>query len=124
MPLGLLFAALGFLLVALGWPMATRRVPPNRWYGLRVPATFADEHVWYEANAVAGRDIVALGAVVALVGLILPRLARLPDAVYTGACAAILGVGSFVLAVRSWRLANRLLRERRADAGAAQRPRR
>lgn len=43
MPPTLVFPALGLLLAALGWPMATRRVPPNRWYGLRVPATFADE---------------------------------------------------------------------------------
>jgi uncharacterized membrane protein len=123
MSMHLLFPALGLLLVVLGWPMATRRVPPNRWYGLRVPATLADEHVWYEANAVAGRDIVTLGAVVALVALVLPRLTRLPDVAYTGACAGILGVGSFVLAVRSWRLANRLLRARRGDAMAARRPR-
>jgi hypothetical protein len=31
----LLFPALGVLLVALGWPIATRRVRPNHWYGLR-----------------------------------------------------------------------------------------
>jgi hypothetical protein len=49
-----LFPVLGFLLVALGWPLATRRVRPNRWYGLRVPATFADTGVWYDANAIAG----------------------------------------------------------------------
>jgi hypothetical protein len=52
----LLFPVLGLLLVVLGWPMAARRVRPNRWYGLRVPATFADEQVWYDANAVAGRE--------------------------------------------------------------------
>jgi hypothetical protein len=112
----LLFPALGLLLVALGWPMAARRVRPNRWYGLRLPATFADEHVWYEANAVTGRDMVALGALVALVGVVLPRLGGLPDAAYAGICAGLLGVGSLVLTVRGWRLANRLLRARRADA--------
>jgi uncharacterized membrane protein len=111
-----LFPALGLLLIALGWPMASRRVRPNRWYGLRLPATFADEHVWYEANAVAGRDVMALGALVVLVGLVLPRVAELPEGVYAGVCAAILGLGSLVLTVRGWRLANRLLRARRADA--------
>ncbi len=38
-----MFPLVGLLLIGLGWPMAARRVPPNRWYGLRVPATFADE---------------------------------------------------------------------------------
>ena len=59
-----MFPVVGLLLIALGWPMAARRVPPNRWYGLRVPATFADEQVWYVANAVAGRDMMALGALI------------------------------------------------------------
>jgi hypothetical protein len=39
MPPELVFPALGLLLIALGRPMAARRVRPNRWYGPRVPAT-------------------------------------------------------------------------------------
>jgi uncharacterized membrane protein len=115
----LLFPGLGLLLVALGWPMAARRVPPNRWYGLRVSATFADERVWYDANAVAGRDMMVLGAVIVVVALALPRLVGLPGDTYAGVCAGILGVGSVILAVRAWRVANRLLRERRGGTGPA-----
>jgi hypothetical protein len=81
-----------------------------------VPATFADEHVWYEANAVAGRDMMALGAVLVVVASALPRLAGLPGGTYAGVCVGILGMGSLVLTVRGWRLANRLLRERRGGA--------
>jgi uncharacterized membrane protein len=99
--------------------MAARRVRPNRWYGLRVPATFADEQVWYDANAVAGRDMMVLGAVMVVVALALTRVPGLSLSAYAGVCAGILGVGSLVLAVRGWRLANRLLRERRRGAGAA-----
>ena len=112
MPPDLVFPALGLLLIVLGWPMAARRVRPNRWYGLRVPATFADERVWYDANAVAGRDMMLLGAVILALALGLPRVARLPRDAYAGVCAAVLGVGSLLLALRGWRLANRLLRER------------
>ena len=35
--MAILFAVLGCLLVGIGWPLARRRVGPNRWYGLRVP---------------------------------------------------------------------------------------
>jgi uncharacterized membrane protein len=112
-----LFPALGLLLVGLAWPLAFKRVPPNRWYGLRVPATFADEGVWYEANARAGRDMMALGAMVVLVGLFLPLVVPLRQEAYAGICAAILGVGSLILATRGWRAANRMLRELR-DNGA------
>jgi SdpI/YhfL family protein len=119
MPPTLLFPALGLLLAALGWPMATRLVRPNRWYGLRVPATFADERVWYEANAVAGRDMIILGAVLGVVGLVLPHVGNVSPSTYSGICAGLLGVGSVLLSVRGWRLANRLLRQRRPGPGAA-----
>jgi uncharacterized membrane protein len=74
----LLFPVLGLLLLALGWQMAARRVHPNRWYGLRVPATFADEKVWYDANAVAGRDMMILGSAIVVVALALPHLPVFP----------------------------------------------
>ena len=83
----LMFPLLALLLIALGWPLAARRVRPNRWYGLRVPATFPDETVRRETDA--------------------------------GVCAGILGLGSLLLAVRGWRLANRLLRQRRPGGSAA-----
>jgi uncharacterized membrane protein len=117
--LAILFAALGCLLVVIGWPLARRRVGPNRWYGLRVPATFADEAVWYEANAVAGRDLIALGALVIVLALTLPTFAGLRGRTFALTCASVAAAGSLIMSVRAWRLANRLLRQRRTDEGAA-----
>jgi SdpI/YhfL family protein len=115
-----LFPLIAILLIALGWPLAARRVRPNRWYGLRVPATFADETVWYDANAQTGRDMVGLGALVLAVALCLPYLVELRQETYAGICAGILGLGSVILPLRGWTVANRLLRQRRTDsAGAA-----
>jgi membrane protein implicated in regulation of membrane protease activity len=113
-----LFPLLGVILLLVAWPLARRRVRPNRWYGLRVPATFADEWVWYEANAIAGRDMMLLGAVLLVLALALPTLGVRGTA-YATACSLVLGLGSLMLAVRGWRLANRLLRERRGGSGAA-----
>ena len=107
------FPLLGILFVALAWPLAARKVPPNRWYGLRVPATFADETVWYDANAVAGRDMVVLGSVGTVIALVLPYLVHLRSEIYAAILAAVFGLGSLGLAIRGWRLANRLLRNRR-----------
>ena len=104
-----LFPGVGLLLFGLGWPLARRRIRPNRWYGLRLPATFADDRVWYEANAVAGRDMMAVGAAVGLTGLLLPAAGLHPTLVAVG-CAAILTVGSLASTLRAWRLANRLYR--------------
>ena len=115
----LVFPLLGLLLIGLAYPLARRQVRPNRWYGLRVPATFADEKVWYEANAVAGRDMMRLGIVVTATALLLQYLVNLRLEAYAGICAGILGIGSLILTVRGWRLANRLLREYRRSAGGA-----
>jgi uncharacterized membrane protein len=108
-----LFPAVALLLIGLGWPLARRRIKPNRWYGLRVTATFADERVWYAANAVAGRDMMLVGAAVGAAALLLPMLG-LRDNFVAVACAAILTVGSLAATLRGWRLANRLYRERSA----------
>ena len=114
----LVFPVLGIIFVALAVPLAARRVPPNRWYGLRVPATFADKTVWYDANAATGRDMVRFGAVATLIALVLPQVARVRTEIYVLICAVVFGLGSLILAVRGWRLANRLLRQRRGGEGA------
>ena len=108
------FAGIGLLSIVIGLPLARRRVPPNRWYGVRLPATLADAYVWYAANATCGRDLVVLGAVVAAVALILPQLVTLSATQYAALCSGLFAVGSSAVVVRGWRLANRLLRERRA----------
>ena len=63
-----MFIALGLLFVILGLPMALRRVPRNRFYGFRTPATLADDRVWYPANARSGVDLVVLGGLLVLTG--------------------------------------------------------
>ena len=105
------------LLAAIGWPLARRRVGPNRWYGLRVPATFADPHVWFEANAVAGRDMVALGLLLVVLAAALPTVAGVRGPAFAVTAAAVTVVGSLFMAVRGWRLANRLARRRRTETG-------
>jgi uncharacterized membrane protein len=61
--------ASGLILVAAGVPLMRRRVPPNRWYGVRLRATLADERVWYAVNERSGRDLIVVGVTVALVAL-------------------------------------------------------
>lgn len=110
--------AVSALLIVLGIPMMLRRVPPNRYYGLRVPATFADQWVWYEANAAAGRDITLLGVLLTAIASVLPVL---PFPFEFGALlwAAVAVIGSMVMGATSWRRANRLLAERRKQQGGA-----
>lgn len=104
------FPLLGLLNLVVGWPLARRRVPPNRWYGVRIPATLTDPAVWYEANAVCGEGFVRLGIVLLTVSLALLFLPALPELGYVLICSLLLVVGSLRVVLRSVRLAGRLRR--------------
>ncbi len=98
--------AIGPVLILLSVPLIFRRVPRNRFYGLRIPATCGNESVWYEANALHGRHLFLLGAFMVLLEFILPASIRTLTLRTTG----IIGLG--VIVVADWRTANRLRRER------------
>ena len=62
----------GVALILAGIPLALRRVPPNRTYGVRFLSTLADEAVWYDINARGGRHLIVIGA--AYVALLIATL--------------------------------------------------
>jgi uncharacterized membrane protein len=99
--------AVGMVLVLLSIPLVMRRVPPNHFYGFRVPAVFRDRTVWYDVNAAAGWEFIALGALMVTLEFVLPRNALVPTLL------PISIVGLAVIIFANWRLANRLERERR-----------
>jgi uncharacterized membrane protein len=94
------FPLISLASLLLGWPLARRRVPPNRWYGVRLPATLSTPAVWYEANAVCGRDLVRLGLVLLVIALGLPFVRGLPELGYIAICMAVFVVGSIRATVR------------------------
>lgn len=105
---------IGFAFIALSIPLVRRRVKPNWLYGLQIPATFADDRVWYEANAKSGRDLLALGTGLCLAGLALPFF---PGLTTERRLAMVIGLtcfGTLILAIVNIVRANRLLRERKA----------
>ena len=107
-----IFVFVGALLMVVAVPLMRRRIPPNSLYGLRVRATFADSFVWYEANAMSGRDLLVLGAALVLAAGVLPwMLGEWAVMLLVGG----LLVGTVVTAVRGTRHANRLLAARRAE---------
>jgi uncharacterized membrane protein len=66
----LLFAAVGFLFIALGIPLFRGQVKPNSWYGCRTTKTLSDEKIWYVVNRVTGRDMIAAGIAVLISSLV------------------------------------------------------
>src|SRR5262245_54581773 len=54
----------GLTLFAVGVPLLRGWIPRNRLAGFRTSKTLSNDRVWYEANRVAGRDLMIAGAVV------------------------------------------------------------
>lgn len=111
------FVAAGVLLMVLAVPLIKRRVRPNPIYGLRVPATYADEWVWYEANARSGRDLFVLGALITVASLVLSATGAFSDQAFAMIFGLAIAAGAVFCAVIGWRRANRLLREKRLGSG-------
>jgi uncharacterized membrane protein len=105
------FAVLGAVLAVLAVPLMLRRVPPNPLYGLRVPATFRDAQVWYDANAASGRDLLVLGIVLIVSAYVVPAIIT-SDMTRMILWQVILVGGAIAVAIIGWRRANRMLRER------------
>lgn len=101
-----LFTLVGLLLIAISLPLMRRAIKPNPLYGLRVRATFADERVWYEANAATGRDFTILGVLQVAVALFVRGVS---ENVYVAVNVGFLLAGVLTVAVIGTRRANRLL---------------
>jgi hypothetical protein len=47
------------VLACAALPLAMGWVPPNRWYGFRLPGASLSPQLWYEINALGGKLFVA-----------------------------------------------------------------
>jgi uncharacterized membrane protein len=106
----LMFLAAGLLVTLLGIPLMQRRIAPNPWYGLRLPATAASESVWYDANEAMGRDFVRLGIVQLFIAAT-ALIASIPQPIYVGANLVAIVLGALIVTSSGVARANRLLRE-------------
>lgn len=64
-----LWLFVGLLFIGISIPLILEKVPPNRWYGLRVAKTFSNQRIWYAANRVAGYDLLGVGVAIAIAGV-------------------------------------------------------
>ncbi len=89
------FVISGLVVSAISIPLIYRRIPPNGLYGFRVRKTLENPHIWYEANAYAGRRLFIFGLLVALASVGLYFLNLSLDAY----ALSVLGVMTAVFAV-------------------------
>ena len=77
-PVAIVLVGLGLLTGLLAIPLLLGKVPPNRWYGIRVPAAFASRENWYAINAFGARRLLLFAVVVTSLGLACQWLADPP----------------------------------------------
>ena len=102
-----LFPLLSGVLALLGIPQWVAMVGPNRFYGVRTPATLGDEAVWYAVNKAAGRDLVFAGGAGLVASLVLPQ-AGVSGAAYSILMAVALAAGGALVAAIALARARRL----------------
>lgn len=112
----ILLAGVGLLMMGVAVPLIRRQVGPNNAYGLRIPATFADREVWFEANAKSGRDLFVLGLVQLVLGLGLAAVPARFERLYVIADVVVLVGGAVACLIAGSRRAERLLAARRGHA--------
>ena len=96
-------------MVGLGIPLILGKIPPNRWYGLRLRATLSDPRIWFPANRRMGFDMSFMGLIIVVVGLIAP-LAGMSDDAYALLMSVLLLALTSGMAFRGWRYTRRLAR--------------
>ena len=75
-PIAIVHLLAALVMIGVCWPLARRKVKPNRWYGIRIPEAFKSDARWYEINEYGGRLMIRWALVVAMmagIGLVLPR---------------------------------------------------
>ena len=68
-PVIIVLLAVSVLNVVIARPLIQRKIGPNPWFGIRIPAAFVSKENWYSINEYGGRLLRTTGILIGLVGL-------------------------------------------------------
>ncbi|MBI5714568.1 MAG: SdpI family protein [Chloroflexi bacterium] len=94
----ILYTGAGLLLIILAVPLIQRRVPPNIWYGFRLPQTLNDPEIWYAVNEYGGRGLLWVGIITLVTALGLYFVLNGNVELYASVCASVI-LGSLLVDV-------------------------
>lgn len=77
-PAGMVLLGLALLIAVISVPLLLRKVPPNHWYGVRIPASFVSTENWYAINEFGAKRLLGLALALVIVGLVHLSLAPMP----------------------------------------------
>lgn len=113
--MAILLLASGGLVAGLSLPLILGWVPPNRWYGVRVVASFQSKTLWYRINHRGGAYLFFWSLVVVLVGC---GLLMVPRPLANGV-VILAGFSPLVMLIAAWqtsRYAHRVMRDEESHA--------
>ena len=79
--MSLILSVTGILLVVLGRRMATRRLPPNSWAGVRYEIALRSEENWYTMQARCAAATIGVGVVLLDSAVLFAVQAALPETI-------------------------------------------
>jgi len=97
------FATSGLLVAGLAIPLLQGRIPPNRFYGFRTPATLREEWLWYAANRASAKLLLAWGLSCAVVAVGTYFLPEISESIYLGINLGAVAGGALVVILFSFR---------------------
>ncbi len=86
--------------IAAAVPLIQRKVKMNQWYGVRIPATFASEEVWFDVNRYAGRLLLFWGFAIATTAIVGAFLEKKDWIAYNWTALAVITGGLALILVK------------------------
>ena len=103
-----MYVVFGLLLAGLSVPLLLDKVPPNGWYGFRVPSTLYNPDLWYKVNRYMARWMLLSGIITVAGAVALFFVPGLSVDAYAWLCLLIFAGPFGVGVVLSFRYLRRL----------------
>ena len=105
-----MYVIFGLLLAGLSVPLLLGKIPPNGWYGFRVPSTLYDADLWYKVNRYMARWMLLAGIITVVGAVALFFVPGLSVDAYAWLCLLVFAAAFVPGLVLSFRYLRRLQR--------------
>lgn len=103
-----MYVVFGLLLAGLALPLLLDKVPPNGWYGFRMPSTLYNPDLWYKVNRYMARWLLLSGIATVAGAVALFFAPDLSEDAYAWLCLLIFALPFAVGMTLSFRYLRRL----------------
>ena len=110
----ILYLVVGTLLIVVALPLLQGKIPPNPWYGFRLPSTLNDPRIWYATNTYFAKRLIVAGACTAFSAIALYYVRGLTIDRYAWLCLGAFSLVFVVGLVQSVRYMKSLARDQNA----------